>query len=174
MQTESISFGYDDNENMTLASNSYGTYTMQYDPLNQLTFVSEPVGVSLTFGYDGDGNRTLEKDSLGGTVQSVYDTADELVTQIYTQSGGTGMQIQQDYNWEVAANSLLAALPRKSVFLRIFGKLAQLAKGRFDRLAAWTPSSSSNRTCAKDGLTLSVCSRSSSCSSDRWIRYSEN
>jgi YD repeat-containing protein len=62
---DSIAFGYDANGNMTLASNNYGTYTMQYDPLGRLTFVSEPVGVDLTFGYDGDGNRTLEKDSLG-------------------------------------------------------------------------------------------------------------
>jgi hypothetical protein len=50
----------------------------------------------LTFGYDGDGNRTLEKDSLGGTVSSVYDTADELSTEIYTHSGGYGMEIVQE------------------------------------------------------------------------------
>ena len=58
----------------------------------------------------------------------------------------------------VAVNSLPVAFPRQSVFLRICGKLAQLAKGRFDRLAAWTPSTNSNRTCAKDGSTPSVCS----------------
>ncbi len=97
---DSIAFGYDANGNMTLASNNYGTYTMQYDPLGRLTFVSEPVGVDLTFGYDGDGNRTLEKDSLGGTVSSVYDTADELTTEIYTQSGGYGMKIVQEYDWQ--------------------------------------------------------------------------
>ena len=28
-----------------MASNSYGTYTLDYDPLGQLTFVSEPIGL---------------------------------------------------------------------------------------------------------------------------------
>jgi hypothetical protein len=35
----------------------------------------------------------------------------------------------------------------------IFGKLAQLRAFRLDRLAAWTPSSSSNRTCVRDAST---------------------
>jgi YD repeat-containing protein len=39
-----FSFGYDGNGNMTLASNSDGTYTMQYDPLGRVTFVKEPTG----------------------------------------------------------------------------------------------------------------------------------
>ena len=65
-----------------------------------MTYVSEPVGVDLTFGYDGSGNRVQEVDSLGGTVQTIYNADNELVTEIYTQTGGVGMQIQQDYNWQ--------------------------------------------------------------------------
>ena len=63
-------------------------------------------------------------------------------------------------------------ISRRSLFLRIFGKLAQLVKGRFARLAAWTPSNNSKRTCAKDGWMLSVCSTSSPCCSGKWKRCS--
>ena len=77
------SFGYDANGNMTFAGNSAGTYTMEYDPLGQLTEVSEPFGASLNFGYDGNGNRTLVEDSFGGTELSTYDADNQLVEQQY-------------------------------------------------------------------------------------------
>ena len=69
---------------------------------NQVTSVIEynnGTSTTLNFAYDSNGNRTLETDSLGGTVSSVYDADNELVTEIYSQTGGAGMEIQQDYNW---------------------------------------------------------------------------
>ena len=106
-ETESVSFGYDANGNETLAyaSNENGytmAYDMAYNPMNQVTSVIEynnGTSTTLNFAYDGNGNRTLETDSLGGTVSSIYDADNELVTEIYSQTGGTGMEIQQDYNW---------------------------------------------------------------------------
>ena len=140
-QLESISFGYDGNGNMTLASNSDGTYTLQYDPLNRVTFVKEPTGVSLTFGYDGDGNRTLETDSLGGTVQSVYDADDELVTEIYTQTGGVGMQIQQQYNWQGQVTEQLDYNSAAGTTLIATNDYGYNAEGSVTNLNEFTPTS---------------------------------
>ena len=109
-ETESISFGYDANDNMTSA---YATditvtslYTMEYDPLDRLTEVSEPMGsttsVSLDFGYDANGNRTLVEDSFGGTESSVYDADNMLVSREYTGEGQTLLTtFSYDYKGEM-------------------------------------------------------------------------
>ena len=119
-EVASIAFGYDNNGNTTLATRYDGTidgggsfsptftteYTMDYNPLNQVEFVTETIGdsspVVLTMGYDTMGERILLQDySLGGSIGSVYDPDQELVTESYSQStSGTGMQIQQQYDWE--------------------------------------------------------------------------
>ena len=115
---------------MTLATRADGTYTgtsfsvtyttqytMAYNPLNQVESVTEAMGasspVTLTMGYDTAGDRILLQDSLGGTIASVFDPDQELLTEIYTQSTTAtpvGMEIRQAYDWEgrVSQESLFA------------------------------------------------------------------
>ena len=107
-QVEDIEFGYDANGNMTLAQEVIGgtatsSYTMEYDPLNRLTQVTEPEGsttVSLSMGYDAAGDRTLLADNLGGTLYSYYDTAQELTGELCYQNGTAAMEFSQAFDWE--------------------------------------------------------------------------
>ena len=83
-----IALGYDDNGNVTSATNNESFVTMHYDSLNRLT--STEVGgrgalagvlpsESLAYGYDFNGNRTSMTDSVGVT-SYVYDEADRLAS----------------------------------------------------------------------------------------------
>ena len=105
---DSITFGYDANNNMTLAADNAATYTMAYDPLNRVTQAVEIIGasatVTLTMAYDGNGDRTLLQNSLGGTIDYSYDTDGDLTTEVYTQSTGATtsvvMSFEEQYDWQ--------------------------------------------------------------------------
>lgn len=73
-------FGYDDNGNLTSATDPGGSYAIDYDVLDRPIEVDEPFGVGLTFGYDAAGNRTTVTDSQSGVVTSVFDLADRLTS----------------------------------------------------------------------------------------------
>ena len=98
--TDTLSFTYDGDSDLLTAGNSNGTYTFTYNPLNEVTKVVEPVGMTLTFAYDGAGNRTLVTDSQSGTLQSFYDTNNRLVQEDYLKTGSTMlMYAAMTYDW---------------------------------------------------------------------------
>ena len=147
---ETISFGYDNDGNMTLAETIEGavtsSYTMQYDPLGQITWVDEPTGVTLSMAYDGMGDRTMLEDSLGGTIESVYDPDQELLAEIYTQSTGSGpvgIQIQQQYDWEGRVTQVAEYDPSGTTLIdpsqyvyNARGEVAQLNKCAYPSMTA--------------------------------------
>src|SRR5207248_1313709 len=63
----------------------------------RLIHVDEPFGVSLDFAYDAHGNRTLVQDSFGGTTQSTYDAANQLVSRLFTADGQPTLRIDLGY-----------------------------------------------------------------------------
>jgi hypothetical protein len=54
----------DGDGNITLASNSTGTYTFHYDSRNFTDAETEPFGVTLSFQNDADGNQTSAEVSV--------------------------------------------------------------------------------------------------------------
>ena len=70
-----MTYTYDAAGRLATASNSVGTYSLQYDDQGRVTHVDEPFGASLSFVYDAFGNRTLATDSFGGVTRSQYDAA---------------------------------------------------------------------------------------------------
>ncbi len=96
---------YDAVGNLLTASNNAGTYTMQYDALNQVTAVAEPYGVALSFGYDSVGNRTSVQDfeTLSGTltagflIGSSYDSSNRLTSIVALQDGNALARVSLTY-----------------------------------------------------------------------------
>jgi RHS repeat-associated protein len=96
--TDQFIFTYNTANQLVSASNDEGTYTFTYDDQGRVSGVTEPFGVSLSFGYDANGNRDLVQDSFGGTTQSTYDAANQLVSELFSQTGQPSLQVDQTYN----------------------------------------------------------------------------
>jgi YD repeat-containing protein len=101
--TDTLTFTYDNANNLLTAANGQGTYTLSYDADNRVTAVQGLFGVRLTFSYDGVGNRTLVQDNFGGLTTSTYDGANNLVTVQFSGTGQAALRIDQSYD---AANQL--------------------------------------------------------------------
>jgi YD repeat-containing protein len=101
--TDTLTFAYDNANNLLTAQNGQGTYTLAYDADNRVTGVQGLFGVRLTFSYDGVGNRTLVQDNFGGLTTSTYDAANHLVTMQFSGTGQAALRIDQSYT---AANQL--------------------------------------------------------------------
>jgi RHS repeat-associated protein len=100
-------WSYDNNGNLTSAGDNYGTYTLNYDPLNRLTSQTDLWGLTLTMSYDKADNRTLMTDSKGGVLTSVYDALNRLASR---QLSGNGMQLRIDTGYD--ARNELTSLTR--------------------------------------------------------------
>jgi RHS repeat-associated protein len=96
--TDQFVFTYNTANQLVSASNNEGTYTFTYDDQGRVTGVTEPFDVSLSFGYDANGNRVLVQDSFGGTTQSTYDAANQLVSELFSQVGQPSLEVDQTYN----------------------------------------------------------------------------
>jgi YD repeat-containing protein len=92
------SYTYDANDNLLTAGDSNGSYTRGYDPLNQVTSVADPFGVTLSYAYDAAGRQTSLTDSLGGVVGSTYDAADRLTSRTLSGTGVTPLRIDLGYD----------------------------------------------------------------------------
>lgn len=97
-ETDQLNFSYNTAGQMVSASNNEGTYTFSYNAQGQVSGVTEPFGVSLTFTYDSNGNRVEVQDSLGGTTQSSYNAANQLVSELFTETDQPTLLIGQSYN----------------------------------------------------------------------------
>jgi RHS repeat-associated protein len=84
-----LTFAYDLNNNVTMASSSAGTYTMAYNALNEMTSETEPFSVVLGMQYDAVGDPTQVQDSFGGTTTYSYDALHRLTSILFN---GTGSQ----------------------------------------------------------------------------------
>jgi RHS repeat-associated protein len=85
---DTLSYQYDMDGNVTVASNNAGTYTMGYDSDDRLTAVQEPFGMSLAYGYDGMGDLTSQTDNAGGVLTYVYNQ-DQQFRQVWFSQGSS-------------------------------------------------------------------------------------
>src|SRR5205823_274091 len=92
-----LTYSYDNNDNMLTAANNAGTYTMTYDALDRVTVTQEPFGLTLTATYDALGNRTQLQDSFGGVLTSVYDSANRLTTREF--GGASQTPLREDLTY---------------------------------------------------------------------------
>jgi RHS repeat-associated protein len=95
--TDTRVYGYDQNGNLTSASNSVGAYALAYDALDRMSSQQDPYGLSLTFTYDAVGNQTLVQDSFGGVTTSVYDADNRLTSRQFGGSGQTALRVDLGY-----------------------------------------------------------------------------
>jgi RHS repeat-associated protein len=96
--TDARQWKYDGDGNITLASNSTGTYTFHYDSRNLLDTETEPFGITLSFQNDADGNQTSVQDSFGGTLTSVYDANNRLQTRSFSDTAGHQLSVAVSWN----------------------------------------------------------------------------
>ncbi len=80
-------YGYDDNGNLTSATDPDGSYTFTHDKLNRVKTVDGPFGVAWTFDYDSNGNRTSAADNKGGVTVTGYDGLDRPVARTVSVAG---------------------------------------------------------------------------------------
>jgi RHS repeat-associated protein len=102
-------FAYDNAENMTLAENNAGAYTMTYDADDRVCAVQEPYGLALSFTYDDAGNRTQVQDSLGGLTTSAFNGDGQLTSRELTSGSD---QMREDLSYQ--SNGLLSTMTRYS------------------------------------------------------------
>ena len=96
LQTQT--FGYDDNSNLTSATDPDGDYALTYDRLNRPVTVAEPFGLDLAFSYDAAGNRTQVQDSEGGQQFSRYDALDRPMSREQQVGGEPVALVTWDYD----------------------------------------------------------------------------
>src|SRR5262245_17477743 len=61
-----ITYTYDENNQLLTAGDNNGTYTFTYDPLGRMATQQDPWGNTLTFGYDLEDHLATVDDSKGG------------------------------------------------------------------------------------------------------------
>jgi RHS repeat-associated protein len=82
-----LSYGYDEDGNLTNASNNSGSYTFHYDG-DELTQEVTPAGVDINFTqHDEQGNATHISDSFGATVTAHYNADGRLDHTTYSDAG---------------------------------------------------------------------------------------
>jgi RHS repeat-associated protein len=82
-----LSYGYDEDGNLTSASNNAGSYTFHYDG-DELTQEVTPAGVVINFTqHDEQGNATQISDSFGATVTAHYNADGRLDHTTYSDAG---------------------------------------------------------------------------------------
>jgi RHS repeat-associated protein len=85
MNTDTASYLYDNNGNMTSKSDGSGTTQLQWDFENRLTTVVTPSAGSVTYKYDALGRRIQSAPSTGASTNFTYDGDD--VAQDKTSAG---------------------------------------------------------------------------------------
>ena len=88
-------YTYDSHQNMTSATDSTGTTTMQYNAADELVKISYPSGLYLEFTYNTGGLRTQSIDQSGYTINYVYDSAGRL-SELTDGSGALIVQYTYD------------------------------------------------------------------------------
>ncbi|MGB1252415.1 MAG: RHS repeat-associated core domain-containing protein, partial [Candidatus Promineifilaceae bacterium] len=86
---DTVSFSYDENNNLTNMVDWLGTTTFAYDELNRVASVDDALGRELQYGYDAVGNVTSMTYPNGGTVTYNYLDNDWLETLTDTAGGAT-------------------------------------------------------------------------------------
>jgi RHS repeat-associated protein len=82
-----LSYGYDEDGNLTSASNNAGSYTFHYDG-DELTQEVTPGGVVINFTqHDEQGNATQITDSFGATLTAHYNADGRLDHTTYSDAG---------------------------------------------------------------------------------------
>ncbi len=69
-----------------------GLSQVDYDSLNRLQKITQPLGLITTYGYDENNNRNSVTDPKGQTTAIVYDAQDRPKTLSYTHTIGAGPQ----------------------------------------------------------------------------------
>jgi len=94
VQQNSVSFAYDDANNMTSAANNYGSYGFTLDSANRITAETTPFSLTVGLSYDGNGNVT-SMTFAGATETSVYN-GDNLLTSRRLSGGPSSAQLRFD------------------------------------------------------------------------------
>jgi RHS repeat-associated protein len=97
-QAESLAWQFDAANNITSASNSYGSYTYTLDAANRLTQQTDPFNFTLTVTQDPNGNVTQLNDSAGGHLHSVYNGDNELTSRQFS-GGPNNAQLRLDVSY---------------------------------------------------------------------------
>src|SRR5260370_39324915 len=85
--TNTLTYSFDPNGNLTGATDKNGTVSYAYDALNRATGQTDVWGLALTVSYDAAGNRTLVQDSKGGVTSYLYGHGDRLTGVPFGGSG---------------------------------------------------------------------------------------
>jgi YD repeat-containing protein len=97
-QADSLAWQFDAANNITSASNSYGSYTYTPDAANRLTQQTDPFNFTLTVTQDPSGNVTQLNDSAGGHLHSVYNGNNELTSR-QLSGGPSNAQLRLDVSY---------------------------------------------------------------------------
>jgi RHS repeat-associated protein len=100
-QADSLAWQYDAANNLTSASNTYGSYTYTLDAANRLTQRTDPFNFTLTVTQDANGNVTQLNDSAGGHLHSVYNGDNELTSRRFS-GGPNNAQLRLDVSYTPA------------------------------------------------------------------------
>jgi RHS repeat-associated protein len=97
-QADALAYTFDHADNLTAASNNYGSYTFTLDAANRTTQQVDPFNLTLNFTEDPNGNVTQITDSTGGTETSVYN-GDNLLTSRRLSGGPNNAQLRIDLSY---------------------------------------------------------------------------
>jgi RHS repeat-associated protein len=97
-----LSFTWDNDDNLLTAANGTGTETYTYNDLDEVASYTNVWGQTLDYSYDDNGNVTQRTDSLGGTLSYYYDADNELTSEQFSGTGATGTDIRVDFGYDAA------------------------------------------------------------------------
>jgi RHS repeat-associated protein len=97
-QADSLSWQFDHADNVTTASDNYGSYTFTLDAANFVTRQVDPFNITLNFSEDHNGNVTQVTDSTGGTENSFFN-GDNLLTSRRFSGGPSNSQLRIDVTY---------------------------------------------------------------------------
>ncbi|MFT3881790.1 MAG: RHS repeat-associated core domain-containing protein [Gemmatales bacterium] len=96
--TQTTTFSYDVNGNLTSAVNAQGTLSYSYDAVDRVAAATDVWGKTLTYTYDAIGQVVRRDDPTGGILTSVYDAIGQLTSRRFSASGQEEVRADFGYN----------------------------------------------------------------------------